>query len=41
MSYKLTTSITPPIKPYDLVLDLRDLRNQGRRAPTVTTASQR
>jgi hypothetical protein len=41
MSYKLTTSITPPIKPYDLVLDLRELRNQGRRAPTVATASRR
>jgi hypothetical protein len=41
MSYKLTTSITPPIRPYDLVLDLRELRNRRERAPPVTTASQR
>ena len=41
MSYKLTTSITPPIRPYDLVLDLRELRNQGERAPTGPTVSQR
>ena len=32
-SYTLTTSITPPIMPYDLVLDLRELKNQGERAP--------
>jgi hypothetical protein len=40
-SYTLATSITPPIMPYDLVLDLRELKNQGERAPTETTASQR
>jgi hypothetical protein len=31
-SYTLTTSITPPIMPYELVLDLRELKNQGERA---------
>ncbi len=40
-SYTLTTSITPPIMPYDLVLDLRELKNQGERAsgPVQTSAS--
>jgi hypothetical protein len=38
-SYTLTTSLSPPIMPYDLVLDLRELKVQGERAPTVTTAS--
>ena len=32
-SYTLTTSVTPPIMTYDLVLDLRELKNQGKRAP--------
>jgi hypothetical protein len=40
-SYTLTTSFTPPIKPYDLVLDLRELKHQGDRAPRETTASRR
>ena len=40
-SYTLTTSVTPPIMPYDLVLDLRELKNQGKRAsgPVQTSAS--
>jgi hypothetical protein len=37
-SYTLTTSLTPPIMPYDLVLDLRELKAQGERAPPHTTA---
>jgi hypothetical protein len=39
--YTLTTSITPPIMPYDLVLDLRELRNEGERrtASPGSTAS--
>ena len=40
-SYTLATSITPPIMPYDLVIDLRELMMQGGRAPTETTASGR
>jgi hypothetical protein len=34
--YTLTTSLSPPIMPYDLVLDLRRLRSLGdRRNPTA------
>jgi hypothetical protein len=40
-AYTLTTSFTSPIMPYDLVVDLRELKAQGERAPTVSTASQR
>ena len=40
-SYTLTTSLSPPIMPYDLVLDLRELKAQGERAPRQTTASER
>ena len=40
-TYTLTTSFTPPIAAYDLVLDLRELKNQGERAPRETTASGR
>jgi hypothetical protein len=40
-TYTLTTSLSPPIMPYDLVLDLRELKVQGERAPTETTASGR
>jgi hypothetical protein len=42
-TYTLTTSFSPPIGPYDLVLDLRELKNQGARAraPRETTASRR
>ncbi len=35
--YTLTTSLSPPIMPFDLVLDLRQLRNLGdRRSPTAS-----
>jgi hypothetical protein len=40
-TYTLTTSFSPPIGPYDLVLDLRALKNQGERAPRETTAAKR
>ena len=40
-TYTVTTSFSPPITSYDLVLDLRELKNQGERAPRQTTASQR
>jgi hypothetical protein len=40
-SYTLTTSLSPPIMPYDLVLDMRELKNQGERVPRETTASER
>jgi hypothetical protein len=40
-TYTMATSLTPPIMPYDLVLDLRELINQGARAPKEATASQR
>jgi hypothetical protein len=40
-SYTLTTSLSPPIMPYDLVFDLRELKAQGERAPRETTASER
>ena len=42
--YTVTTSFSPPITSYDLVLDLRELKNQGERAPadyrfaTLTTS---
>ena len=29
------TSFSPPITSYDLVLDLRELKNQGERAPAA------
>jgi hypothetical protein len=38
-TYTLTTSLSPPIMPYDLVLDMRELKNQGERAPSATTAA--
>lgn len=38
-SYTLTTSLSPPIMPYDLVLDMRELRYLGDRAPAVTGAA--
>jgi hypothetical protein len=40
-TYTLTTSLSPPIMPYDLVVDFRELKNQGERASAETTASQR
>ena len=40
-TYTLTTSLSPPIMPYDLVVDMRELKNQGERAPTATTAAGR
>jgi hypothetical protein len=33
--------LTPPIMPYDLVLDMRELKAQGDRAPRAATASTR
>ncbi len=41
MSYTLVTSFTPPIVAYDFVFDLRELRNQGERAPAAAIASRR
>jgi hypothetical protein len=40
-TYTLTTSLTPPIMPYDLVLDMRELKAQGGRVPPGATASKR
>jgi hypothetical protein len=40
--YLLTTGFGPPPPiGYDLVVDLRELRKLGERAPTATTASER
>jgi hypothetical protein len=37
MRYTLTTSLSPPIMPFDFVLDLRQLRRMGdRRDPTAS-----
>jgi hypothetical protein len=41
MNYTLVTSFTPPIVAYDFVFDLRELRNQGERAPAAAIASRR
>jgi hypothetical protein len=40
-NYTLVTSLSPPIMPYDLVLDLRELRNLGERGATEAIASRR
>jgi hypothetical protein len=40
-SYTITTSLTPPIKGYDLVLDLRQLRTLGRHVQRQATAARR
>jgi len=41
MSYTLATNVGPPLVPYDFVVDLRELRNQGERAPAQASASRR
>jgi hypothetical protein len=41
MAYTLTTSVSPPIMPYDIVVDFRELKVQGERVRAETTASQR
>lgn len=40
-TYTLTTSFTPPMMAYDVVLDLRQLKNERERVPTQVTASRR
>jgi hypothetical protein len=41
MSYTLLSSMKPPLMSYDFVFDLRELRNQGDRAPAAAIASRR
>jgi hypothetical protein len=40
-TYTLTTSFVPPLMAYDLVLDMRGLKNRGEREPVQATASRR